>query len=420
MDFISINDPITGFIFIPKKYLHVIDTFEVQRLRRIKQLSGAPYVYPGASHTRFEHSIGTMATVQKLIDTLKNGKGVEIEDEYVDSAILAGLCHDVGHGPFSHNFEEILIKKTGKDHEDFSNWIIAESEIGDSINDLGLDKKKVANLAVGRLSNDKYPFLDQMIAGCVDCDSMDYLVRDSYHCGTNVNGIDSQRLIVLADVTPELDLGFNIKGAATLESFLLARLNAFRTIYFHKTCRAVQIMIREAIKKFAEQEEIFKFDTPADYLKWDDISLYYKLSQHEASKPIIDRLNHRDLIKCCFENPSIKISTKQPRNLEKRLSEFATDLAKKTKLHEDQIFIDIPSMKSVPYQHTTSLKQNEIPVFSVNQDGQKKTEKLEDHTLFFNQIKGYFNMIRVYADKKYKIKVHDASEKLFSSIDLSE
>ncbi|MCP4763828.1 MAG: HD domain-containing protein, partial [archaeon] len=333
--------------------------------------------------------------------------------------IIAGLCHDLGHGPFSHNFEEIIIRKMGKDHEDFTNSIIKESEIGDIINEIGINKNKVAELAIGRLNQDGYQYLDQMIAGAVNCDSLDYLARDAYHCGTAANLILKERVITLAGITPQLDLGFNIKGTATLESFLLSRLNSFRSIYFHKTSRAIQIMLGEAMKRYNDDTNSLIFKNVEEFLKWDDITLYYELQHNENSKYLIDRINKRDIIKCCYEKPSsISKGEKKPKtgNPEK----IRNEIAEKAKLSPEEIYIDFPKMVSVPYQHSVSIKQNEIPVFSINKDGKKVMERIEDHSLFFEEIKGQYNLVRVYADKNHKQIVNEASKKILLGLTLDE
>lgn len=421
MEFININDPVSGFITIPKKIVPIMDSKEVQRLRRIKQLSGAEYVFPGANHTRFEHSIGVMSNIQKLLDILqmKNNGNLKIEPEFYDSAIIAGLTHDLGHGPFSHNFEEILLNKTNKDHEDFTELIITKSEIGDKIESLGLSKQKVAKLARGNLNQNGKQYLDQMIAGAVDCDQMDYLVRDSYHCGTNTSSVLKQRLMTLADITPSNDLGFNVKGIATLESFLLERLNAFRTIYFHKTSRAIQLMIGRAINLFSEETDSFNFKTPEDYLKWDDIELYYQLVHNEKSSNIMKRIRCRDLIKCAYEKPSeiIKADEKPKTGNPEKITR---EIAEKAKISPEDVYIDFPMMTNVPYQHSASLKQNEIPIFSFDENGNKIRQKIEESSLFFEQIRGYYNLVRVYTEKKYKQTVNKAAIKVLVGITLDE
>jgi len=411
MQFFHINDPVSGFISVPRKFREVIDSKEVQRLRRIKQLSGAPYVYPGANHTRFEHSVGVMYEVRKQLDFLVNTKGIELSPELYDSTLIAGILHDIGHGPFSHNFEEVLISKSGQAHEDFTRYLILNSEIGEVIEKLGLDKQKIADLAQGKLNQEDYFFLDQIIAGPLDCDSRDYLVRDSYHCGTRFAN-HSQRLITLSDITEGGNLAYNIKGISDIESFLLTRLNAFRTIYFHKTSRAVQIMIGEAISKLSEDINLVEYNSPEEYLQWDDLSLYYELLHNKKSKSMMQRINTRDLLKSCYEKPSIILKDNPKKFFTKKSSEIREEIAEKAKVATNEIYIDLPFMPSVPYQHTSSLKPNEIPVISVSSRGKKTHVNLDDYSLFFPLIQGYFNIIRVYTSRKFKSKVGKAAKKV--------
>ncbi|MHA1746069.1 MAG: HD domain-containing protein, partial [Promethearchaeota archaeon] len=237
---LKINDPIHGFVLFPYKLAKIIDSKEIQRLMRIRQLSGTNHVFPGANHTRFEHSLGVAALAQRLMVTLRDIKEIDLSQEDIEDGVVAALCHDIGHGPFSHNFEGLLLRETGKDHEDYGEWIITHSELADTLSDLGFDPKYISNISTGKIigqGNAKGTLLSQAITSAVNVDSMDYLLRDNYHCGTHGRSIDVDRLLLSMDYLEDGYLGIDINALIALEGFLLARISSFRTIYFHKTCR---------------------------------------------------------------------------------------------------------------------------------------------------------------------------------------
>src|SRR5512136_2132038 len=143
----EIKDPVHGYVYITEREKELIDSYPVQRLRRLRQLAGSEFVYPGANHTRFEHCLGVMFLAGKVVENTNLSRLVSDED--ADIVRAAGLLHDVGHGPFSHVFEQLLIRDLEKTHEDITSWIIAESEVGDKISRFGFNTEEVAKLAVG-------------------------------------------------------------------------------------------------------------------------------------------------------------------------------------------------------------------------------------------------------------------------------
>ena len=138
----EIKDPVHGYVYITEEEKSLIDSYPMQRLRRLRQLAGSEYVYPGANHTRFEHCIGVMYLAGKVLEN-PNVCCVANEDEAKITRI-AGLLHDVGHGPFSHVFEHLLIKYLDKTHEDMTSWIIEKSEIAEKLDKIGYEPKEVA------------------------------------------------------------------------------------------------------------------------------------------------------------------------------------------------------------------------------------------------------------------------------------
>src|SRR5213593_2138453 len=218
-----IKDPIHGYVRISEAEKTIIDTRPVQRLRRLRQLAGSEFVYPAANHTRFEHVLGAMHLAGALSEVLPTH--LDAHDQ--EQLRLAALLHDIGHGPFSHVFEPLMVDHLGKTHEDLVPWLVNETEIASKLERAGLNPKTLGQLAVGRLGDRKRPFLDQVISSSVDVDKMDFLVRDSFHTGAGYGSIDVHRLLYSMDV---LDGNLAVDGTAvaTLESFLLARLESFR------------------------------------------------------------------------------------------------------------------------------------------------------------------------------------------------
>src|SRR5467141_5076706 len=291
-----IKDPIHGYVRISEAEKTIIDTRPVQRLRRLRQLAGSEFVYPAANHTRFEHVVGAMHLAGVLSEVLPTN----LDSQTQEQMRLAALLHDIGHGPFSHVFEPLMVRHLKKTHEDFVPWLVNETEIKDKLANAGFDAKKLGLLAVGRLKDRKRPYLDQMISSSVDVDKMDFLVRDSFHTGAAYGSIDVHRLIYTMDIING-NLSVDGRAVATLESFLLARFESFRTIYFHIASRAVQIMIVKALEAARNELHLLDFDGPEDYLKLDDYKVWTGLKECKKSEKIMKDLEHRRLLKCAYE-----------------------------------------------------------------------------------------------------------------------
>jgi len=192
MKYISeIRDPVHGYIGISDVEKELIDSNYLQRLRYVKQLAGAYLVYPGATHTRFEHVIGAMHVAGKVCDRLKQFNW--IDDDTASEVRVAALLHDVGHGPFSHLFDELWAEK-GITHEDVSIKLIRRTDIADILSRNGYSPRKISVLAVGNYKTNKH-FLNEIISGSLSTDIMDYLLRDSYFTGVEYGKVDIQRLI---------------------------------------------------------------------------------------------------------------------------------------------------------------------------------------------------------------------------------
>lgn len=410
---IKINDPIHGFMVLPDFITNIVDSTEIQRLMRIRQLSGANHVFPGANHTRFEHSLGVAFLAKELSENLRYLQGVDISEEDINDCMVAALCHDIGHGPFSHNFESLLMSHNNKDHEDYTEWLIQKSTIGDILDNLGFNKTYIADIATGRIigkANDKGFLLSQVITSAVNVDSMDYLLRDNYHCGTEKATVDINRLLLSMDKMENGFLGVDIKALISLEGFLLSRISSFRTIYFHKTCRAVQIMLEEAMKSVVDDIGLLNYSTPADFLKWDDYVLWTDLIRNPKSSIWMEKIQRRELLKSCFES-QIQIS-----NDNINVNELKEKISDISKISMKDIFIDLPSSPNVPYSHTDQTRPNEIYTFERFPNGEKQPVRLEDYSLFFNHFKGSLKILRIYTWPKYRKKIKEIAESAYNSL----
>ena len=412
-----IKDPLYGYIRITEVERKVIDTQPVQRLRRIKQLSGAEYAYPAANHTRFEHSLGTMYLAGVLAQSIP----VDLSDQEVQKIRLAALLHDVGHAPFSHLFEPLLTKYLGKTHEDMAFWIITESELSSALRAEGFDPNEVGKLAVGKLGDSQHPFLDQIIRSSVDVDKMDFIVRDSYHTGAGYGYVDIFRLIYTMDIL-DGNLAVDVTAIPTLETFLLARLESFRAIYFHRAARAVQIMMLKALEQARDELDIEKIKTPETYLTLDDYYVWSILKRCKRSRGIMQDIEQRRLLKCAYERTffakdELFASVLTNEAVRKQIED---EIAAKARVSSEDVSIDVPSLPSVPYHYAIEIEPMDIPVFSKTKSGEKISQRLTELSKVVDVLKVFMNVIRVYTKESYRNDVMKAAEKVFGKPQLHD
>ena len=407
-----IKDPLYGYVHITELEKKVIDTRPFQRLHRIKQLVFADYVYPGATHTRFEHSIGVMHLAGLLASSLPE----QLSQEEVQEVKIAALLHDVGHGPFSHTYEHLLVKKLGKTHEDLTQWVIKSSELKDVLSEEGLNVERIAKLAVGKLLDKDKPFLDQIIRSAVDVDKMDFIQRDSYHTGAEYGKVDVYRLIYTMDVV-DGNLAVNITALPTLEAFVLARIESFRTIYYHKTARAGQISLIKAMELADEDLKLTSFKNVEEFLDLDDYYVWSKLKEHGEARKYILALEKRDLLKCAYE----KIFHVEDKVISSILTNDAVrrkveeEIAEEAKIPIDEVAIDVPSLPSIPYYHSMRFDLMDIPLIDSKAPSRRVLLKATEISRVIDVLRGFMNIIRVYTSAKSRDKVKEAAEKVLGA-----
>src|ERR671923_1239776 len=296
----EITDPVHQYIRFSDVERELVDTPVFQRLRRIRQLAGAHLVYPSAQHSRFEHSLGTMHLAGYAGETLL-AKGYIDDENKVQELRLAALLHDIGHGPFSHLFEEILDAKSKLNHESIGKKIISKTQISDILEKHGYNSNRVCKLSFGE---SRIKFFNEIIAGALSADIMDYLPRDGLFTGAEYGNIDYHRLISSFEVVSNAHLAINRSALYSFESMLISRYEMFKAVYFHKTVRSAEVMLLNSMALADEQLNLT--DRSIDnYLNLTDEVILERICSLKNGNKIAVKLamdyRTRRLLKCVYE-----------------------------------------------------------------------------------------------------------------------
>ncbi|MHB1439222.1 MAG: HD domain-containing protein [Cuniculiplasma sp.] len=306
--FKAIQDPVWGYTEIPEKFLRVIDTQEFQRLHWIRQLGMCYLVYPGAVHTRFQHSLGTMVLAQQI--------GEKLGTQFPNEVAAAALLHDVGHFPFSHSFEDYFEKKFKTNHEKrgigIVNGKIGSGEINENLIKENIDPEIVGIILSG--TKEEFALESSIISGPLDADEMDYLVRDSYFTGTDHLSFSLKRIIDILRTDGER-IYIEEKGVTSIESVLISRLLMYKSVYFHKTVRIAQKMIEKTLYKLKNPD--------ISYLSMHDDLFLSTVGQREQSSGLINMINKRKLYKMIYRGEA---PSERKEEVERRLLEAYPEL----------------------------------------------------------------------------------------------
>jgi len=418
----EIRDPVYKYIHITDVEKKVIDTPVFQRLRRIKQLAGAHLTYPGATHTRFLHSLGVMLTAGKMFSHIANYYPDKADKEDIQLVRLAGMLHDIGHGPFSHTFEEVLSEKRGLTHEDIAKMLINGTEIKDILSREGFNPDEIAGLSVGRCST-RERWVNQIISSHFDADILDYLRRDSFFTGVEYGLIDAERII---DSMVLWDNSIAIDEAAlyALESLFIARYMMFKAVYFHRTVRAAVIMLSRAMLLVDDIIGLTDFKTPEEYVSLDDYSVIEKIlsikedcEEVVLAKRLISGYLNRSLLKAVFEifihhdDPLYHSLISRPTLRES----LENEIAEKAGITPKLVFLDLPSAPSLPYHPDYSGGRHsgfEINILG-RENGEKKLKQVFEISPIVQSLRGFIGLARVYTFPEYRKKVFEASKKIF-------
>lgn len=335
-----IRDSLHGNLQLNEFEVKIIDTPQIQRLRRIKQLGFTFLVYPGANHTRFEHSIGSMYLASRL------AYGLKLNDEQREILRVCAIIHDAGHGPFSHVSESVLERS----HEELTSKLIMESPLFDILSEK-FDPVEIIKIISGEGS------LGQIISGDLDVDRMDYLLRDSYYTGVAYGVIDVERLI--HNMKLEDNLILKSKGVQAAESMLLARYFMYPSVYQHHTTRIINSMFRRCLNQLFAENLI----NPENIYKYDDADLIITArSQDGFIGNIIHRLDNRKLFKSVYslkldelENPNAVFKIEP-----EKIKSFELEISEELAIPPEYVIIDVPDYPSFDEMKTHVSSNGEL------------------------------------------------------------
>ena len=360
----TIHDPLHGSIRVEGPFLDILDRHEVQRLRNIKQLGLGNLVFPGANHTRFEHSLGVYHLAGRMAEAI----GLSKEDS--DTVMAAGLLHDICHTPFSHTTEEIVEHNTGMDHMEMAEKLIKGKirtynerdedmfghvgPISEVLENAGISSDKVCDLIInpepkgdGVLAFDrnnpsffsKGDYAHQIIHGPVDADQMDYLMRDAHYTGVTHGAIDIERLLNTMKVHNDRIM-IEKSGTVAAEGLMVSRSLMYSSVYFHSTVRIIKMMLLKSI-------EASSLDIGEIYL-WNDSDLMsYLISNGGTASRIARSVSNRDI----YKKTMIKYSEDTSDDLSALLSGYSNysnrkkleqDIADKAGVDLSDVIVDIP------------------------------------------------------------------------------
>lgn len=406
------RDPIHGFIYLTEDEKRIVDTPMFQRLRRINQLALEKYVYPSAEHSRFVHSLGVLECASKFFNNLYANNKQFFHDYFKNDETIAdayktlrfaALLHDIGHLPFSHACEKVLLKK-GDGHEKISEQIITSySPITSIIENSGIKPIYVANLIEGKAVG-HYKLLKEIISGEFDSDRSDYLLRDSYECGVDYGTFDINRFINIFKLNnnntkPEIII--RSKDIPSLESFLLARYFYYIQVIYHKTRQGFDVVLEEYINKSSQKAQWIKIFEDIKNIDWEKFTYFDDYTIFEDAKkekqkskkrnPWVDYfLREKHLI--CYEE-YIPLNTKK-HFFKSIIDELQNN---KSKCSFSRLIATSKPLHSLKTNESSEKDDENDEIYKIDLDGQRTSSILSESRLLRDFKTQPLSITRVYA-----------------------
>ncbi|MEE8182700.1 MAG: HD domain-containing protein [Thermoplasmata archaeon] len=380
MDFKIIQDTIFGSMRFERPFLDLMETLEIQRLNGIRQLGLTYLVFPGANHTRIEHSLGCCHLAQRMSDILN------LPEEERLSVSAAALLHDIGHGPFSHMLEYHISELSGLDHMLLAKKVIRGEEemiagpekeqfddvpsVPEVLEKHGLDPKLVSDIVMGsrelgfsKLSDfggqkpsEARKYLSQMIHGSIDVDQIDYLLRDSHYTGVAHGVIDVDRLIQTVQIFDN-NIVTDKKGISSVEGMFVARALMYSSIYFHKTVRVAELMLARAVERAAKPDyERIQRMVDSELMSW-------LVSQGGLQRDMAMRIKYRKLFKKAYLLEEKELSGDRRETLSeltdlRRRRAVEDSIADRANAKRGEVILDMPR----PELLVTEPRMNQLDV----------------------------------------------------------
>ncbi len=296
-----LRDPLWQDLSLSGEILRIIDTAPFQQLNRIKQLGPSYLVYPGATHTRLAHSLGVFHLARRMIRALAVQRDcIPLSLDGTRAFLVAALCHDLGHFPFTHSFKELPLAE----HEVLTGRLLQEPPLSKRIkDDLGLDPAFIAAIVDGTLpedGSDELRFYRNLLSGALDPDKLDYLNRDAYFCGVPYGLQDIE--FALRNIRPNgaEGLALHARGVSAVENILFSKYLMYRAVYWHKTVRVATAMIKKAIHSALTAGQL----APEDLYGLDDELFAARFVDHRYPPlQLIGKVYRRELYKTAYELP---------------------------------------------------------------------------------------------------------------------
>ncbi len=412
----TIRDSIHGNIKIGGVFLDLLGAPEIQRLHNVKQLGLAHLVFPGAHHTRLEHSLGAYNMALKASEMLN------LDESESELVTCAALLHDIGHGPFSHTLESILRDSLDVNHVDLTERLLfGEYEIFDSrekefisspsvheiLSKNNINQRYVADIIKGKML--EYPYLSQLLDSAIDVDQLDYLIRDAYYTGVAYGMIDIERFIQTLVINDDR-LAIARKGVGVVENILMARTLMYSSVYFHKTVRIAELMLSKSIEMIPNAK-------PLDFFKMTDAELVNDLkNEGPFQNEIVTYLKYRVLFKQAYLLTHSNLD-EQKNEIVKSLEDAGSRKEKEREIEDalnippGHIIIDVPYREL--HQSEPRIDQTDITIIDGNEQ-----KSLDEFTPVAGAVRSRVIpdwVVMVVTDEKHRGVVSKKAEKMLFS-----